>query len=121
MKKQAHRLGVTEVDLVVRHLKLESFEEKLLQQALTQIDQLYGIDDVSFDKSSAVLNLAYDASRINIDQIEKLLVEHQITISHDWWTQFKEGYYRFVDKNIKDNANHQPTCCNKVPPAAKKK
>jgi hypothetical protein len=116
MTKKEHRLGVSELNLVVRHLKLEPTEHQQLQDAITEIDQIYGLDSISFDEKSHVLNLAYDASRICLDGIEDVLKRHDIEISNGWWSHFKEDYYKFVDQNIKDNAKHQPWSCHNRPP-----
>ncbi len=121
MSQQEHRLGVSEVNLVTRHLKLDPVENSLLELAISDIDQLYGVDGVSFDEESHVLNIAYDASRVNIDDVENILTQHQVIISHGWWTRFKEGYYRFVDENVKDNSTHEPWSCHKVPPSTRRK
>lgn len=121
MNQNEHKPGVTEVNLVVRHLKLEPIDTAKANAAIDEIDQLYGLDDVSFDEKSLVLNLAYDASHLCIDGIEEVLKKHDIDVSHDWWTHFKEGYYRFVDQNVKDNAAHQPWSCHKSPPGAGRK
>ena len=112
MTNTEHRLGVSEVSLVVRHLKLETTTKETLEQALAEIDQVYGIDAVSFDEKSHVLNLAYDATRTCIDGLEEILKGHEIEVSHDWWTHFKEGYYRFVDQNIQENAKTEPWSCH---------
>ena len=64
MSKKEHRLGVSEINLVVRHLKLEPADQNNLQAVVAEVDQLYGLDAISFDEKSHVLNLAYDASRI---------------------------------------------------------
>jgi hypothetical protein len=112
MTNKEHRLGVSEVTLVVRHLKLEPTTKEVLEQALTEIDQVYGIDAISFDEKSHVLNLAYDATRTCIDGLEQTLKKYEIEISHDWWTHFKEGYHRFVDQNIQDNAKTEPWSCH---------
>merc|ERR1711991_358420 len=121
MSDKKHRLGVSEVNLVVRHLKLEPTEAASIKTAIDEIDHLYGLDSISFDGRSHVLNLAYDASRLCLDGIEDLLTKHKIEISHDWWTHFKEGYYKFVDQNIKDNATHEPWSCHKPPPGGGRK
>jgi hypothetical protein len=68
MGKKEHRLGVSEINLVVRHLKLAP-----------------------------------------------------VDVSHDWWTHFKEGYYKCIDGNVKDNANHEPWSCHQIPLAAGRK
>ncbi len=112
---------IAEANLVVRKLKLESYIQESLTQAINEIDQLYGIDKVLFETVSEELELAYDASRLDIDAIERILKDNRVEVSHDWWTRFKEGYYRFVDQNVKDNANSQPHCCSKIPPEAKRK
>ncbi|MBL4575796.1 MAG: hypothetical protein JKY51_06825 [Opitutaceae bacterium] len=116
MTKKEHRLGVHEVNLVIRHLKLDEPATEAVEAAISEIDQLFGMDGVSFDDKSYVINLAYDASHIGIGQIEGILAKYSLDISHDWWTELKEGYYRFVDQNIKDNAKHEPWSCHKTPP-----
>jgi hypothetical protein len=116
VKKTEHRLGVSEVNLVMRHLKLEAKGVANINEAIAEIDKLYGLDAVSFDDHSQVLNLAYDASRLCLDGIEEVLAKYGIEVSHDWWTHFKEGYYKFVDENVKDNAKHAPWSCHQSPP-----
>jgi hypothetical protein len=116
MKAKQHRLGVSEANLVMRHLKLANVNMVSINAAVRDIDKIYGLDGVSFDEGSAKLNVAYDASRTCIDCIEEILKKYHVEISHDWWTKFKEGHYRFVDQNIKDNADHIPHSCHKIPP-----
>jgi hypothetical protein len=112
MQKE-HRLGVSEVNLVKRHLKVQQTSEQQVCDAVAEIDQLYGIDTVSFDPESQRFLLEYDATRLCIDSLEQVLVKHGIEISHDWWSRFKEEYYRFVDQNIQDNQKHTPWSCHK--------
>ena len=50
--------------------------------------------------------------RVGIENIIKI---NGADISHDWWTNFKEGYYQFVDENIRDNAKHKPWSCHASP------
>lgn len=116
MAKKEHRLGVSEVNLVTRHLKLEAAASEQITKAVDEVDHVYGLDAVSFDEKSGVLNLSYDASRTSIEGVEEILEKHGLSISHDWWTHFKESYYRFVDENVKDNAHHEPWSCHKQPP-----
>ncbi|GAA3977131.1 cation transporter [Allohahella marinimesophila] len=121
MTRKEHRLGVSEENLVGRHLKLESWEEDALKLAMAEIDAMLGIDAISFDRDSDTLHLAYDAARLCLESLETILEKHQLVVSHDWWTQFKEGYYRFVDENIADNAKHAPWSCHQIPPPVRKK
>jgi hypothetical protein len=111
-----HRPGVSEVNLVIRHLKLREASADAVTRALGEIDNIHGLDHVSFDHESQVLNIAYDATRTCIDCIEEILDRYQVQVNDDWWTRFKEGYYRYVDQNVKDNATHEPFSCHKVPP-----
>ncbi|SIS65732.1 hypothetical protein [Neptunomonas antarctica] len=121
MSNQDHRLGVSEVNLVIRHLKIESSDAKKIEAAISEIDSLYGLDGISFDEKSHVLNLAYDASRLCLEGIEDVLAKHYMQVSHDWWTRIKEEYYKFVDQNVKDNASHEPWSCHSAPPKTNKK
>jgi hypothetical protein len=116
MSKQEHRLGVEEVNLVKRRLKVIEPNERAITIAVNEIDDIYGLDRVSFDSASHQLYVAYDASKICLDCIEEVLNEHQIRVDQGWWNQFKEDYYRFVDENVKANAKHVPFSCHKVPP-----
>lgn len=113
MSDQKHRLGVSEVNLVVRHLKLENVSDETMANIVEEIDKLYGLDSVTYEEKPQILHLAYDASRLNIDGFEELLHQHGVEVSHDWWTRFKEGYYRFVDQNVADNKTHEPWSCHK--------
>jgi len=115
MSDLEHRPGVSEVNLVVRHLKIEFEKGSSIKAAIDEVNKMYGLDDVSFDEKSHVLNFAYDATHLSLDGIEKVLDKHGLKVSHDWWTRFKEGYYRFVDDNVKDNANHEPWSCHTNP------
>lgn len=121
MSESKHRLGVSETNLVVRHLKLAPQNLGRMGDAIKEIDNIYGLDGVSYDEKSQVLNLAYDASRISIDCVEEVLSKFEIEVGHGWWTHFKEGHYRFVDQNVKDNAAHQPWSCHQTPPGTKPK
>jgi len=107
-----YRLGVSKVNLVTRKLKLRLIEPPTLQQAVEEIDQLYGLNSVAFDDNKKMLRLAYDASRISIEDVEAILTKQGMTIDQGWWNRAKEEHYRFVDQNIKDNAAKEPWSCH---------
>ena len=113
---QAHKLGVNENFLMVRHLRLEGLTEENRHTITEEISQLIGVDAVSITDSENLLNIAYDASTRQLDEIEEIVRRNGCDISHDWWTHFKEGWYRFTDQNAKDNARHDPWSCHKNPP-----
>ena len=107
-----HRLGVSENYLVKRKLVLEADAVNVIELAIAAIDGLYGLDRVDFDVQKGVLKMAYDASRLDIEQIESILNTHQIPLKKGWWQKRRLKQYRFVDQNIKENRNREPWCCH---------
>ncbi|MCZ0867244.1 cation transporter [Dasania sp. GY-19] len=115
-EEKTHKVGVNENWLMSRHLRLEGSVEKNHQLIVQEVDQLLGVDAVSINATESLLNVAYDATKRQLDEIEEIVRKHECDIAHDWWTHFKEGYYKFVDQNVKDNASHEPWSCHKRPP-----
>jgi len=111
-----HRVGVQEANLVVRHLKLININDEKQKEIVAEIDKTFGIDNVSFDQDSQTINFAYDATRCNLDGLEEIISKHGADVAHDLWTYFKESYYKYVDENVKDNAQHEPWSCHTKPP-----
>ncbi|RKQ95385.1 hypothetical protein C7446_3287 [Kushneria sinocarnis] len=111
--KHDHRLGISSVNLVTRHLRLEPNDPEKLQAAIAEVDQLRGVDSVSFNEEKKRLDFVYDASRLCIDCVEEILIKHEVEVSHDWWTRFRQEHYRFVDQNMKDNAHHESWSCHR--------
>jgi len=116
-----HRVGVKEANLVIRTLKLSGINGLNKVNILGEIDESFGIDAVSFDDSENMLHLAYDATNINLDGIEDIIRKYDADIEDSFWNHVKEEYYKFVDQNVKDNAEHEPWSCHKTPPGSKKK
>jgi len=115
-----HRVGVRENNLVVRNLRLSKVTNENIDALTAEIDQMLGLDEVSFDRKKQTIHLAYDAVNLNLDGIENVIRKHGADIHDDWWTHTKEEYYKFVDQNMKDNANHVPWSCHKTPLGAGK-
>ncbi|PHR80954.1 MAG: hypothetical protein COA59_16785 [Colwellia sp.] len=116
-----HRVGVKEINLVIRTLKLSGITDVNKMMILTEIDKKFGIDAVSFEDETHELHLAYDASNINLEGIENIIKKHDADVADTWWNHVKEDYYKFVDQNVKDNAEHIPWSCHKTRPGADKK
>jgi hypothetical protein len=116
-----HRVGVSEDNLVIRTLKLTKITGQNKNNILAKIDEAFGIDAVSFDDEKHELHLAYDATHINLDGIEEIIRSFEADVADSWWNHIKEDYYKFVDQNVKDNANHKPWSCHKSPPGVQKK
>tara|TARA_R110001583_G_scaffold38372_1_gene124037 strand:+ start:11758 stop:12129 length:372 start_codon:yes stop_codon:yes gene_type:complete len=115
-----HRAGVTEVNLVHRKIKLIGLTALNRMEIINEIDAAFGIDFVTIDFKDALLHIAYDATHINLDAIEDIILKHGADVSDGWWAHLKEGYYKFVDENIMENAKHKPLSCHQAPPRSKK-
>jgi hypothetical protein len=120
MSNLEHRVGVSEANLVLRHLKLTNTDDAKIVDIISDIDATFGVDAVSFESKKQTLHVGYDATHCELDGIENIIKTHGADISHDWWSNFKEGYYQFVDENIRDNAKHKPWSCHKLPPGSRK-
>lgn len=112
MSDRNHRLGVSEASLVTRKLKVEPETAACISAAVTEIDSMYGVDNVFYDPKHKKIALAYDARRLSIEDIEEVMVRHGVDISSGRWNRVKEDYYRFVDQNVKDNAKQKPWSCH---------
>ena len=116
-----HRVGVKEQNLVVRNLKLSNVTEESCDELVKEIDQLFGIDEVSYNIKEGEIHLAYDAANVSLDGIEEVIRKYGADVHDDWWTHTKESYYKFVDQNIKDNSVHKPWNCHQAPSGAGRK
>lgn len=95
------RPDVSEASLVTRTLRVTPDASGHIEAAVTEIDALTSLDSVS-----------YDAKWLCIDDIEVVLARHGVEISAGRWNRIKEGYYRFIDQNVKDNAKQKPWSCH---------
>jgi len=115
MNNLQHRPGVNEANLVTRNLRLSNVNVVNRHKLIDEIDQLTGIEGVSYKDEENKIYLAYDASNLCLDDIEDVIRRHGTDIHDGWWTHAKQSFYKFVDQNIKDNAEHTPLCCSKPP------
>jgi len=76
-----HRVGVRESNLVVRNLRLSNVTHDNIKALIEEIDPLFGLDEVSFNKSKEIIHLAYDAANLNLEGIEKVIKKHGVGIS----------------------------------------
>ena len=115
-----NRVGVRENNLVVRNLRLSKVTDKNIDELIEEIDQMFGLNEVSFNRKEETIHLAYDAVNLDLEGIEDIIRKHGADINDDWWTHTKESYYKYCDQNIKDNAEHEPWSCHKTPPGSRK-
>tara|TARA_R110000868_G_scaffold96209_3_gene264720 strand:+ start:3088 stop:3471 length:384 start_codon:yes stop_codon:yes gene_type:complete len=112
MSDKKYRLGVAEINLVMRHLKLEPVVPCDMQVVIAQIDQLYDLDANSFEEKLHIMTIAYDALRVCLVGIVGLF-KHDVEINHHLGTHLKKGCYKFLDQNVKDSAGYEPWNCHK--------
>jgi len=116
-----HRVGVRENNLVIRNLRLSNVTNENIDGLIAEIDQMFGLDEVSFNRKEESIHLAYDAVSLDLDGIEEVIRKHGVDIHDDWWTHTKESYYKFCDQNVKDNFDHEPWSCHKKTPGSIKR
>jgi hypothetical protein len=115
MNNIEHRLGVTDVNLVIRKLQLKGLTEFNQAKIISEIDEALGIENVTLDIKDGLLHIAYDVTNIDLDIIKRVVVKHGAELSGGWWNNFKAGYYKFVDQNMIENIKHKPSCCSRPP------
>jgi len=104
------------VFVVVRKLSMSlSTPIENLNKAQVSLQQQTGVKSIEYLESKHRMDVTYDASVINIAQILGMLEMTEVSVVKSRWQRYRIGYYRFVDKNIYDNARYNPVCCNKSP------
>ena len=110
---KSHRAVVNECCLVIRHLRLDNLDHEKAEAIGQEIDQIMGVDMVSLNDDRATLNVAYDAGKVNIEDVEAIVRKHGADIAQGWWTRFKESWYRFSDDNVRANKEREPWSCHR--------
>lgn len=114
MRRTEHKPGIHEQFLKTRRLKLGDLPAEQRATLVADLDQLCGVNDVSFDAEKHVLTVEYDVTKACLDVVEEVVDKHHGTLTTGWWSRFKEGWYRFTDNNIRANSTHEPLSCHKV-------
>lgn len=68
-----HKVGVSEANLVLRHLKLININEVKVSAIIHDIDATFGVDAVSFENEKTTLHVGYDATHCDLDGIENIV------------------------------------------------
>ncbi len=96
-------------------LKLTELNSSNFEGVVAEFDELPGIDRVRVNGKRNAINIAYDASQHNIDEMIRIVEKHGFSIKDSWWVRVRLNWQRILDQNIKDNSNHEAHCCNKSP------
>lgn len=110
-----HQSGINP-GFVTRHtLSLYGLDKNNAPLIVRDLDELPGMDKVKLIEAKQTLTVAYDASHHSIDDMIAIVEKHGASIKDNWWSRVKLGWQRQTDQNVKDNAKHEPHCCNKMP------
>ena len=72
--------------------------------------------DFAERKSEDRLVVDFDGTHYSTDELVDFIEAHGGHLSNGWWERQKIGWYRATDSNVRDNAEHEPFCCSKIPP-----
>ncbi|WP_432695957.1 hypothetical protein ACQUQP_15630 [Marinobacterium sp. YM272] len=98
--------------ILKRRLKLTglSVDPEIVQARLTELS---GIAAVKWREQR--LELRYDASRLQLDQVLEVLAGFGISPHRGRLERLRLNWYRMTDRNTWDSSRHVPHCCNKSP------
>ncbi|PSJ44970.1 hypothetical protein PU634_03725 [Oceanimonas pelagia] len=111
-----HRAGINPGFLTTHTLSLTEMSRANMDAMLAEIEAQHWVDTLALDSKTKKLKVAYEASSHNIDDIIDIIEQHGAALKDSWWSRTKLGWQRQTDENIKNNAKHEPHCCNKAPP-----
>ena len=102
---------------VRRRIKLESLGHAADALAVERaIDELPGVIKAFADLDNHRVEVRYDASQQNYQNIVEAMEKTGFPPLNNWWSRFKGNWYRFSDETARENANAPPpACCNKPP------
>lgn len=110
----SHDEGVWEVKRKICLPALRHEADSII--VLREVQALPGVCRAEVDLAHQRLAVRYDATRVDFQAIKAALESAGYPPPGNWWTHLKESWYRFVDGNLRDNANAPPpACCNKPP------
>lgn len=114
-----HKATVKKAYLLHRKLPIEGLDENQWKSFLDELNYLPYVD-LAERKAINKLDVTYDASHWSIAELLELVKIHGGWIKGGWWNRRKLSWYRFTDENVQANAEHEPTCCSKMPPMKRK-
>lgn len=83
------------------------------ESLLADLNRMPGVESAHLNGSR--LQVCYDASRLQLDQLLVLITERGCRYRQGMIDRVRLGWYRMIDRNTWDAARHVPHCCNKSP------
>ncbi len=110
-----HQEGINPGFETSHTLSLDGLNAQNATQIAEGLEALPWVDHVQLKVGKQSLKISYEASHHNIDEVIAVIEQHGAAIKDSWWSRTRLGWQRQTDENIKDNARHEPHCCNKIP------
>lgn len=107
-----HKLGVDPSYLVSRQLLLTGVFPQNGAAIKVSVESLIGVDSVSLDLARGKLDVHYDASKRQLDDIIEIVEHEGSALNESRWQRLKRSWYRYFDQNIKENAAQKPWRCH---------
>lgn len=111
---KAHHKGIHEAFLVKRRIKVVNLQEHGTSRLKDDLEKQKGIDWVSLDRRDVII-VHYDASCCSLDELIPIIAQHGCHLDTNIGSRIRNGWYRFTDNNIHENARHKGACCSKPP------
>ncbi|MDF0534671.1 hypothetical protein PY479_10350 [Shewanella sp. A32] len=111
-----HHSNVNPGFLTTHTLQLSGLNQQNTILIVRELEELPYMDSVTLNEAKQTIKLAYDASHHDIDEMIAIIKKYGAALFNSWWSRTKLGWQRQIDQNIKDNANLEAHCCNKMPP-----
>ena len=79
-----------------------------------------GILAVVPDPEHRMVRVRYDVRRFNFAEVQTLLDLAGTSRREGLWQRWRTAWFANLDATMRDNAEHQPACCSRLPPGAGK-
>ncbi len=107
------KVGLDPAFTVTRSIPVMAALPDALTDVRNRLEALSAMADVRVEGES--LRLRYDASQLGFWEIEDLLDQAGVARPPGLWWRIKAEWFRFTDRNSRDNAHHVAACCSKPP------
>lgn len=107
-------LSRDEVSAVRRAVNLER-HKSIPEKMVVQISAIPGVLAVRQEQHKSRLWVTYDVRHLNYLQLCLSIHDAEGVLASGFWRRWQRNWYSFQDQNLRDNFNHQPTCCSRAP------
>jgi hypothetical protein len=102
----------------IKKRKLKYSGEKSTKELLRlqeRLDRMPGMIKIEFDLSKQMILLQYDLKQVQLDSVEKKMMELEFQLSPGRFQRFKRSWIKYTETNEKDNLMTIPRPCCHIP------